>query len=312
MESAGTWNGAAYQVFTYGNDSRHWSMGSALFLSLSSLPSPTPAIPSRTKKADDQQPGSVGNLVEWNWFEQTRPDLWPLSLEYIKRAGGSETSSFWRCASLWSPPVLWKKVVRESALWLWRKWLWKIGLVYISHLEPSGGPVMYRGTPYQPEQVRNKVRVSEDSSSPHSGVWQRCVSIPWAQQELWKLANTEAVLQPRSMWPDERSVHRRLETGFWVNGRKHIPVGTSTPRAVQKVTSNAPQLRALNEQGHKWREPANEWPQTRYRTFHHRYATRCPEPSSFPLWGCSCQEWSDRKRRDEQKLGESIELDGNW
>lgn len=54
--------------------------------------------------------------------------------------------------------------------------------------------------------ARTGERVSGDSSSLHSVGWQKCVSIPWAQQELWKLVNTETGLPPRSMWPDEESV----------------------------------------------------------------------------------------------------------
>ena len=64
---------------------------------------------------------------------------------------------------------------------------------------------MHRGTPHQPEQGEIGEGVWGQLKSPFV-VWQRCVSIPWAQQELWKLASTEADLPPRSMWPDEGSV----------------------------------------------------------------------------------------------------------
>lgn len=152
MESAGIWNGTAWHI-------SHMAMtpeyGFCSFSFIVITPQPHPAILSwlpRTKKVDCPQPGSVRDLpgVRWNWLEQIRPDLWPLLRGYIKRAGGSETDSFWRSGSLWSLPVLWKKAVRESTQWLLKESLWKIGLMCIFHLEPSGGPVRHRGAPHLP------------------------------------------------------------------------------------------------------------------------------------------------------------------
>lgn len=86
---------------------------------------------------------------------------------------------------------------------------------------------MHRGVPHQPEQVRDRERVSGDSSSPHSVLCQRCVSMPWAQQELWKLANPEAGLPPRSTQPDEGSVSQESRDGLLSEGKKAHSWGNS-------------------------------------------------------------------------------------
>lgn len=103
---------------------------------------------------------------------------------------------------------------------------------------------MHRGALCQPVQVRDKERMSGDCTSPHCVVWQRCVSFPWAQHELWELGGTENGLRPRPI--------RAQETGGeWVPGlkeRKCIPGEVSMPKAMKKVTSSIPRLQVLNRQ----------------------------------------------------------------
>lgn len=87
-------------------------------------------------------------------------------------------------------------------------------------------------------------------------------------------------------------------------------MGISTLRAVQKVPSNALHLRALSRPGYRWLEPAKESPQTKSRTF----ITNTQPDALRPLLSL-CEAAAARNsqtgRRDEQKLGESIELDEN-
>lgn len=196
----------------YGSDSGQQNMGSAPFSLLSSLPSTTPPFLKTAKNKESRFSTArlTGDLSKcWMRLIWTNQKIWFVTsaIRIHWKGWGGETSSFWRSESLWSfqccgrrraleLPNLKLEAERESAQWLLEGIILKDRVAVCLS---SGALWMYKGAPYQLEQVKDRERVSGwgQPESPLCGVTKVC-ELSWVQYELWTLVGTEGGFQPRS------------------------------------------------------------------------------------------------------------------